>query len=64
MLDKAFSPCLLKVHELLWEIGNMILKVDKYCHCTFDLNKLPEKYRPLFEEDEYLCLNEDYFKNK
>ena len=64
MLDKAFSPCLLKVHELLWEIGNMILKVDKYCYCTFDLNKLPEKYRPLFKEDGYLRLNEDYFKIK
>lgn len=64
MLDKVFSPCHFRVQELLYEVGNMILTIDKYCYHTFDLNKLPEKYRPLFTTDDNLRLNEAYFRNK
>lgn len=64
ILDKVFSPCHFRVKELLYEVGNMILTIDKYCYHTFDLNKLPEKYRPLFTSDDNLRLNESYFRNK
>lgn len=64
MLDKVFSPCHFRVQELLYEVGNMILTIDKYCYHTFDLNKLPEKYRHLFLSNDNLRLNEDYFRNK
>ena len=64
MLDKVFSPCHFRVQELLYEVGNMILTIDKYCYHTFNLNKLPEKYRILFTSDDNLKLNESYFRNK
>ena len=64
MLDKVFSPCRFRVQELLYEVGNMILTIDKYCYCDFDLNKLPEKHRHLFVSDGNLGLNESYFRNK